>query len=60
MKPRWLILAATFSLLACQGEPSLESAQQAIVNGEVTDDFLPVGTLTRSLDGGNSGTFTSG
>jgi hypothetical protein len=50
----------TLLLVACNADPPLESAQQAIVNGETTEDFQSVGTLTRDLPGGNSGTYCSG
>jgi hypothetical protein len=58
---RWLqSMMLSLLLVACNGEQPLESARQAIVNGETTEDFQSIGTLTRNFSGGNSGTYCSG
>ena len=55
-----LCLASLLLASGCAAEPSPETTRQAIVNGEVTEEFPSVGTLTRNLPGGNSGTYCSG
>lgn len=46
--------------MGCAAEPPSETNLFPIVNGEVTKEFPSVGTLTRNLPGGNSGTYCSG
>ncbi len=54
------LLICLLQVVGCVAELPPETAHQPIVNGEQTADFPSVGTLTRNLPGGNTGTYCSG